>query len=63
MAAETTEITYRSGAIDRSYLAEMARMSDRELLETIYVRVLEVERMYLAWQAGGLRGLRQARRV
>lgn len=38
------------------------QMTDRELLEAIYARVLEVERMYLAWQAGGLRGLRAARR-
>ena len=53
MAAEIAEITDRN---------QVAGMSDRELLEAIFARLVEVERMYLAWQAGGLRGLRQARR-
>lgn len=52
MAAETAGITDRN---------PLDGMTDRELLEAIFARVLEVERMYLAWQSGGLRGLRAAR--
>jgi hypothetical protein len=53
MALEIPEITGRN---------QVGDLSDRELLEAIYARLLEVERMYLAWQTGGLRGLRAARR-